>query len=163
MGTLPDAIARLRELAFESGAGPEAAAARRELAELLLAAQQAAMPPEHRMRRHMRVAWALESELRYPSGGIRCITNDISVGGFSVLLGELPPTDARVEFALRLPGAEGLQGEARVASLVSKAGHYRVSFEFLAVAGDGRDRLERFVFEAVLRQLFPGGGTPRAR
>lgn len=145
----------LRELALGKITGAEKAAAREELSRLALLVQDLAIPPDKRRRRHIRVAWALDANLYYASGVIRCVTNDISAGGFSVLLTEVPPTDACVEFAINIPGAESVRGSAQFASLIAREEGHRVSFKFVALAGDGRDRLERCVLNAAIAQLLP--------
>ena len=144
-----------RELALDKITGAERAAAREELSRLALLVQDLAIPPGKRRRRHLRVAWALDAELYCASGVVRCVTNDISAGGFSVLLKEVPPTDTRVEFAIDIPGAESVRGSAHFASLISRDGGHRVSFKFVALEGDGRTRIERFVLNAAIAQLIP--------
>ena len=58
-----------------------------------------------------------------------------------------------LEVALRIPGGEPLRGRARVQEVRPQLGVARVGFELLGLAEAELERLEVFVFDAVLGRL----------
>jgi hypothetical protein len=52
-----------------------------------------------------------------------------------------------------MPAAAALTGQARVADVKPHTGNVRVSFQFLNLSTDERERVEMFVFDTVLAQL----------
>ncbi len=158
--TLPEWIDALRALHERARAGQLDASAlrayrasRADLESVLLCAQQIARDFRHAPRRSIRMAYALQIDLTLETGRARAVTLDISRGGFSVLLHAPPEVDDVVEFSLRLPGAEYVEGTARARAVVAKEGCARCSFSFEAIEGDGEERLAVFLFDAVLPHL----------
>jgi PilZ domain len=128
-------------------------AARDELARALLAAQHVALQPGRRPRRMLRIARALQADLEFHDGNERAMTLDVSPGGFSALLSRPPRVDDEVKVSLRIPGGEPLRSIARVLEVKQQVGNVRACFAFAGLAESEVDRLETFVFDAVLAQL----------
>jgi len=128
-------------------------AARDELARALLAAQRVAIEPGQQPRRQLRAFRALQVDVAFFDGTLRATTRQLSAGGFSALLAHAPKVGEVVKVILRLPGAEPLQAEARVVETKPQAGNAHVSFQWAGLGEDDRERLEVFVFDAVLDEL----------
>jgi hypothetical protein len=128
-------------------------AGRDELARALLGAQAASLKPGEVPRRALRVARALQADLEWSVDRVRAVTQEISVGGFSVLLAKAPPTDEEIKVKLRLPGAEPLALRARVVSSAAQPGAVRVSFQFQGLGPAEREQIEFAVFDGVLQNI----------
>jgi hypothetical protein len=128
-------------------------AGRDELARALLGAQAAGLKPGEVPRQALRVARALQADLEWSVDRVRAVTQEISVGGFSVLLTKTPPTDEEIKISLRLPGAEVVTGRARVVGSAIQPAAVRVSFAFDRLGAEERDRLEFAVFDTVLQNI----------
>jgi hypothetical protein len=123
-----------------------------ELARALLAAQKIALRPGETPRHVLRVARALQVNLETPTSTVRATTVEVSVAGFSALLGKVPPNELHTA-TLRVPGAEPvvaavLPGESR-----QQAGTVRVAFLFQQLPDTVRQRLEMLVIDTALSQL----------
>lgn len=160
MGSLHEWLLSFRALHEQARAGllserDRAAyrAGRDELARALLAAQRLTIRPGEIPRRTLRVARALQVDLDLVTSRERAVTADLSTGGFSCLLTKAPPVGDEVGFSLRMPASEPLAGRARVQDVKVLPGNVRVSFIFLGVTEEERERLETFVFDTVLAQL----------
>lgn len=127
--------------------------ARDELARALLGAQRLTVKPGETPRQALRVARALQVDLDLLTSSVRAITIDLSTGGFACLLAKAPPSGDEFSFALRIPGAEPLTGKVRVADVKPQQGNVRVSFQFVGVSAEERERVEMFVFDTVLGQM----------
>ena len=128
-------------------------AGRDELARALLGAQAAGLKPGEVPRQALRVARALQADLEWSVDRVRAVTQEISVGGFSVLLTKAPPTDEEIKISLRLPGAELVTGRARVVGSAVQPAAVRVSFAFEGLGAAERDKLEFAVFDTVLQNI----------
>lgn len=128
-------------------------ASRADLETALLCAQQIARDFRHSPRRSIRMAYALQIDLRLRTGRARAVTLDISRGGFSVLLQAPPESDEVIEFSLRLPGAEFVEGKARARAVVPKEGCARCSFSFEMLGAEAEELLAMFMFDAILPHL----------
>jgi hypothetical protein len=128
-------------------------AARDELARALLAAQHISLQPGRKPRRVLRVARALQADLEFHDGNERAMTLDVSPGGFSALLSRPPRVDDEVTVSLRIPGGEPIKSSARVLEVKQQVGNVRACFAFAGLDEAEVDRLEMFVFDAVLGQL----------
>ena len=128
-------------------------AARDELARVLLLAQRVALQPGQRPRRALRVAHALQAEIAFHDGTIRAMTLQVSAGGFGALVARPPPVGDEVKVVLRIPGAEPLQANAQAVEVKQQVGNSHVSFQFVGLDESEVERLEMFVFDAVLAQL----------
>jgi c-di-GMP-binding flagellar brake protein YcgR len=84
---------------------------------------------------------------------MRAVTRDISVGGFGAMLDRMLPAEERVTYSLRIQGPSPLNGEARIIDMKSIGGRIRGSFGFVDLSGADRERLELFVFDAILASL----------
>jgi hypothetical protein len=127
--------------------------ARDELARALLAAQHVALQPSQRPRRALRVSRALQADLDFHDGRARAMTMEVGAGGFAALLARPPRVDDELKVTLRLPGAEPLRADARCVEVKVQPGNARACFQFVALGDDDLERLEMFVFDAVLEQL----------
>jgi hypothetical protein len=126
---------------------------RGELANLLLSAQRAALPPWHEPRRTQRVAWALQVEIGSCSGTVRAMTLQLSSGGFGALLANAPRIGEDVTVALRIPGGRPLRACARVVAIKERLGNANTSFRFMGLEASDVERLEMFVCDALLEQF----------
>src|SRR5512142_922066 len=127
--------------------------ARDELARALLGAQRLTVKPGETPRQALRVARALQVDLDLLTSSVRAITIDLSTGGFACLLAKAPPTGDEFSCTLRIPGAEPLVSKVRVADVKPQQGNVRISFQFVGISADERERLELFVFDTVLGQM----------
>ena len=128
-------------------------AARDELARALLAAQRLNVPPGLTPRRSLRVARALQADLEFDDGTVRALTLDVSAGGFATRLARPPRPGEEPLVSLRIPGGEPARARAKVLDAKAEAGTARVSFQLVDAPPDVVERLEQFVFDAVLDQL----------
>jgi hypothetical protein len=128
-------------------------AARDELARALLAAQHVAIEPGHRPRRQLRALRALQVDVAFFDGTLRATTRQVSSGGFSALLAHAPKVGEEAKVTLRLPGTDPLQAGARVVETKPQAGNAHVSFQWVGLGEEDGERLEVFVFDAVLEEL----------
>ena len=128
-------------------------AGRDELARALLAAQRLTLKTGQTARLALRVARALQIEMDLPTSREKSVTLDLSTGGFSTLLAKAPPLGDVVGISMRLPAAEPLVCKVRITDVRPQAGHVRVAGSFVDLTADERERLELFIFDAVLAQL----------
>ena len=128
-------------------------AGRDELARAMLAAQQLMMKAGELPRRQLRVARALQVDIHFGRDRVRAVTLDVSAGGFGVLLARPPLPGDPAKLSLRLPEQEPIACEARVVDVKVLPGNARVAFAFVGLDADDVERLETFVFDAVLDQL----------
>jgi hypothetical protein len=126
---------------------------RDELARALLAAQRVTIPSGLKPRRALRVARALQADLDFAVKAVRATTLDVSAAGFAALLPAPPRVGDEARVALRLPGGEVFKATARVAEAKALPGSARVAFTFVALRDEELERLERFVFDAVLAHM----------
>jgi hypothetical protein len=131
--------------------------ARDELARALLAAQRLTLAPGLAPRRSLRVARALQADLEFHDGTVRAITLDVSSGGFSSKLAKAPRVDDEVKVMLRVPGGEPVRTTARALDVKPLAGTHRVAFRFVSLSEEDAERIELYVFDAVLEQLHEPG------
>jgi hypothetical protein len=124
--------------------------ARDELARALLVVQRLTVKPGETPRQSLRVARALQVDLDLITSKARAITIDISTGGFACLLAKAPAAGDECGYSLRIPGSEQLAGKVRAADIKPMQGNVRVSFQFVGLTAEERERLEMFVYDAVL-------------
>ncbi len=156
--TLPERVRALAamhqraKLGLLEGTELEAYRAERgDLVRLLLARQTAASGQAR--RRSLRVACAVEASLAFDEHAARGTTLDISTGGFAVLLENMPHVGSEGRVAIRVPGGKPVQGGARVVHVQEDAHRFRVGLEFLALSASDAERLDLFVFDALLDLL----------
>jgi hypothetical protein len=125
-----------------------------ELARALIAAQKLALKPGEAPRHVLRVARALQVNIEGKVTSVRATTVEVSVAGFSALLGKVPAHDDELIATLRVPGAEKplaipvTAGEAK-----PLGGAVRVSFLFGKLPDDVRAQLEMLVIDTALSSL----------
>jgi hypothetical protein len=125
-----------------------------QLARSLVAAQGLIVEAGKAARRHFRVAQALQVDIDFANGRQRLMTQDLSCGGFSVLVKEAPSPKELPGFTLKLPGgAEPLVGRLKLINVVPKSGAARVGFAFEGVPETQLKRLELGLFEMVLARM----------
>jgi hypothetical protein len=128
-------------------------AGRDELARALLGAQAAGLKEGEVPRQALRVARALQADIEWSVDRVRAVTQEVSVGGFSVLLAKSPPTDEEVKVKIRLPGAEPVALRARVVNALVQPGAVRVSFQFQGMGAAEREQIEFAVFDTVIQSI----------
>ena len=126
---------------------------RDDLGRMMLAAQRLSLRPGMTPRRMVRVARALQLDLELDGQKLRSFTIDFSTGGFSTMLPRAPSIGTDMTAALRLPAEAPVVCRARVTDVRSTGDHHRISVRFVDLSSDDRERLELFVFDAVLAQL----------
>ena len=127
---------------------------RDELAEAMLLAQEIGPHPGASRRRSLRVAQALPVEIQAPVGRVLAVTLDVSTGGFSTIMSEVPELGTKIGFRLRLGrGYEPVTGSARVVNAVPQNGSVRMGVAFDEMAAADRERLEFVIVDAVLKQF----------
>jgi len=127
---------------------------REQFAKALLNAQGLSMDAGQSARRSFRIAQGMQMDLSFNTGNVRCMTLDISCGGFSVMLHQPPSEQEQPGFSLRMPGnAEPLMGRARFISAQRKMGTHRVSYSFIDLPQKDVERLETVLFDIALERL----------
>jgi len=126
---------------------------RDELARALLAAQHVMVRQGEVPRRQLRVARALQVEVDLGKEKVRAMTLDLSAGGFAALMARPPVPGDQVKVSLRVPGQDPVAGVALVVDVKVQPGNARASFAFRGLPEAELERLETFVFDAVLDQL----------
>jgi hypothetical protein len=125
-----------------------------QFARALLAVQSLSVPEGSTARRNFRVAYGLQIDLGFDSGQQRLMTQEISCGGFSVLLKDRPKEGERPGFSLRLPGGvDPFIGRSRVVSVIQRAGNSRVSFAFEDPPEKEIRRLEAVLIDLALARM----------
>jgi hypothetical protein len=127
--------------------------ARDELARALLAAQHIVVGAGESPRRALRASRALQVDIAFFDGTVRVATRYVCASGFSALLAHRPKVGEDVKVVLRIPGGEPLHAEARAALVEPQAGNALVTFKWVGLTEAEAERLEMFVFDAVLEQL----------
>lgn len=123
-----------------------------ELARALIAAQRLALPPGQTPRHVLRVARALQVTLETKVSTERAMTIDISVAGFSVLLGKVPPAEEH-SATLRVPGGDPVVATVLPGEAKQQPGSMRVAFLFQRLPEPLKERLEMLVMDTALSQL----------
>jgi hypothetical protein len=128
-------------------------AARDELARALMSAQHLTVPPGQKARRALCVPRALQADLDLGLRSLRTTTVEVSAAGFGALLPSAPRVGEEAKVSLRLPGAEPLRATVRVCEVKAQTGHARAAFQFVDLCESDAEKLELFVFDAVLAHL----------
>lgn len=123
-----------------------------ELSRALIGAQKLALRPGEVPRRVLRVPRAVQVTLETKVSSVRSMTIDVSVAGFSVLLGKQPPAEEHTA-TLRLPGGEPLVCAVMPGEVKLQPGSVRASFLFQRLPDPARERLEMLVIDTALSQL----------
>lgn len=128
-------------------------AVRDELAHLLLSGQHVSLLPGQRPRRLLRVARALQVDIQFDGRAVRAVTLQVSSGGFGALLGGAPLVGEEAKVAMRVPGGQPVQATARVVAVKDQVHNANVSFQFVELEEPEAERIEVFVFDAILEQF----------
>lgn len=119
-----------------------------ELARSLVQAQGLSVLDGASHRKTFRIAQAWQVEL---NDTFRCVTRDVSGGGFSALVPSTMSVGDEVRFSLKIGGgAEPVTGTATVVASIRQAGNSRVSFNIVSLAKADVDRFENAIFDCVL-------------
>jgi hypothetical protein len=124
-----------------------------ELARALMAAQRLTPKPGEAPRHALRVARALQVDLETPTSKVRATTVDVSVGGFSVLVGKAPPANEEHTASIRVPGGDPIVTAVVPGEVKPQPGSVRIAFTFKRLPEADRDRLELLVMDTALSQL----------
>lgn len=124
-----------------------------ELARALIAAQKLTLKQGEVPRHVLRVARALQVNLETKISAARATTIDISVAGFSVLLGKAPPANEEQTATLRIPGAEPIVVTVLPGEVKPQPGNVRAAFLFQKLPEPAKQRLEMLVIDTALSQL----------
>ena len=144
---------RAKDGALSADENAEYLAARDELADALLLAQQMSTQPGQGQRRAMRVAMALPVEIESARGRLLAVTLDLSAGGLSTIVSEAPEVGAKVTFALKLGRAAApIAGAGKVVNALASNGSVRLGMAFVELGASDRQRLEFLIVDAVLKQ-----------
>ncbi|MBS2021657.1 MAG: PilZ domain-containing protein [Deltaproteobacteria bacterium] len=128
--------------------------AREELASALIAAQRLQLKEGETARQALRVARALQLDLEIDGNRQRAMTLDLSMTGFSTMLGKGPEGNAPIPVTLRLPGGvDPLDCKAKMQGIKRQGGSWRVSFTFDKLSESDTERLGMVVFDTALEQL----------
>ncbi len=128
-------------------------ALRGELTHLLLSSHHVALLPRQRQRRVLRVARTLPVDIEFRHGTVRAMTLDLSSGGFGALFEGTPLLGEKAKITLCLPDGPPLKATARVVAVKQQVGIAGASFQFNDLEETGIERLEVYVFDAILGQL----------
>lgn len=123
-----------------------------ELARALIAAQKLSLKPGEAPRHVLRVARALQVNLETRTSSVRATTIDVSVAGFSVLLGKVPPNEEQTA-TLRVPGEDPVVATVIPGEWKQQPGTVRVAFLFQKLPDAARRRMETLVIDTALSQL----------
>jgi hypothetical protein len=127
---------------------------REELTRALITAQRLTVLPGQTPRQALRVTRALQIELDLPGGRVRVMTQNISIGGFGALMGQIPKESGAIGFTLKATGVkEPIAGMCRVREVQARKGSQFVSFVFEDLPEVARDHLEMIIFDAVMEQF----------
>jgi PilZ domain len=124
-----------------------------ELARALMVAQRLTPKAGEVPRHTLRVARALQVDLETPVSRVRAMTVDLSVGGFSVLVGKALSPNEEQTANLRIPGGDPVVTTVLPGEVRQQAGSVRVSFTFKKLTDADRSRLELLVMDTALSQL----------
>jgi hypothetical protein len=125
-----------------------------ELARALIAAQKLTLKPGETARHVLRVPRALQLTIEGKVTSIRATTIEISVAGFSALLGKVPAHDDELTATLRVPGADKpLTAAVTAGEAKQLGGTVRVAFLFGKLPDDVRAQLEMLVIDTALAGL----------
>jgi hypothetical protein len=128
-------------------------------AEAICAAQRLTVKPGTTARSTFRVALLFKLVLTIDGAVQSTATSDVSAGGFSALLATAPSANAGdVRFEMFLTKAESITGTARV--LEVRSGN-RGFFAITELKPAFVDRLERFLFDEMMRQLVQAAVKPK--
>ncbi len=152
-----DEFRDLHERAKSATLGPPGIAKyhalRDELAQLLLSAHHVALLPRQRQRRVLRVARTLPVDIEFRHGTVRAMTLDLSSGGFGALFEGTPLVGEKAKVTLCLPDGPPLRATARVVAVKQQVGIAGGSFQFTELDETEIERLEMYVFDAILGQI----------
>ncbi len=126
---------------------------RDELATALIGAQRLTLDPALPARHSLRVARALQVDFAMPGGKERCMTLDLSLSGFSAMMGKQPSATESLEATLRMPDGVPLEGRVMVQGARRQGASHRVSFAFKQLLPADEERLAFVVFDVALTLL----------
>lgn len=139
---------QVHESAKKNGSDEKHRAMKEELAKSLVQAQGLSVPEGQANRKAFRIAQAWQIEI---NGIYKCLTRDVSGGGFSALVPANLSVGDEVQFSLRIgSGQEPVTGSATVVAAIRQAGNSRVSFNIVSMPKADVDRFENAIFDCVV-------------
>ncbi|MBN2574003.1 MAG: PilZ domain-containing protein [Deltaproteobacteria bacterium] len=130
--------------------------ARADLSAILVLAQRLEIHADG-ARQAVRMARAIPVEFDLRAGKVNALTQDISAGGLSALVGEAPQVGSQIGFRLKLGRDLGIvDGRGRVVAAVPAHGSVRMAVAFDEIADEARQRIDDLVFDAVCAEMRTG-------
>jgi hypothetical protein len=126
---------------------------RDELATALIGAQRLTLDPALPARHSLRVARAVQVDFVMPAGKERCMTLDLSLAGFSAMMGRPPPLAEPLDATLRMPDGVPIETRVLVQGVRRQGASHRVSFAFKQLPPADEDRLGFVIFDVALSLL----------
>ena len=139
---------KVHEFAKKNGSDEKHKGMKEELARSLVAAQGLTVPDGQTHRKTFRIAQAWQIEL---DGMYKCLTRDVSGGGFSTLVPGSFTVGQEVRFSVRIGnGLEPVTGTSKVVASVKQTGNSRVSFNIVSMPDADVERFENAIFDCVI-------------
>ncbi len=138
---------------------------RQELARVMLRSQKIVPQPGQVPADALRIARALQCEVKIGGAWVKGLTSDVGLDGFSVQQPARVRAGDPMDYQIWLPGALlAMTGHGKVVDVRRvKADMMRISVNYAVVKEDERKRLETMVFDAVITQMRlpqPSGKPP---
>lgn len=141
---------QVHEDAKKNGSNEKHRAMKEELARSLVQAQGLAVSDGMTPRKTFRVAQAWQVEI---NSSYKCLTRDVSGGGFSALVPTHFVVGTQVTFSLKIgAGLDPVTGSANVVAAVKQSGNSRISFSILSMPTADAERYENALFDCVLNR-----------
>lgn len=142
----------VHERARKHGSDDKHRAMKEELARSLVQAQGLTVGEGQSSRKTFRIAQAWQAEI---NNAYKCLTRDVSGGGFSALVPTALNVGDEVKFAIRIGGGEPVTGAAKVVSSIKQPGNSKVSFSIESMPTADAARFEDAIFDAVISRYMP--------
>jgi hypothetical protein len=136
----------VHDAAKKNGPSDRHRAMKEELARSLVQAQGLVVGEGQSPRKTFRIAQAWQVEI---NGAYKCLTRDVSGGGFSALVPTNLGVGDEVTFSMRI-GGEPVTGSAKVVAAIKQLGNSKVSFSIASMPTADAERFENAIFDSVL-------------
>ena len=130
--------------------------ARADLSATLVMAQRLEIRADG-ARQALRMARAIPVDFELRTGKTSALTQDVSVGGLSALVGDTPEVGSQITFHLKLGRDMGVvSGRGRVVAHIPTHGSVRMAVAFDEIADEARACIEDLVFDAICAEMRTG-------
>lgn len=136
----------VHDAAKKNGSNDRHRAMKEELARSLVQAQGLTVGEGQSPRKTFRIAQAWQVEL---NSMYKCLTRDVSGGGFSALVPTNLSVGDEVKFSMRI-GGEPVNGSATVVAAIKQPGNSKVSFAISSMPTADAERFENAIFDSVV-------------